>query len=106
MQHESAQCTITYDYCNEVSAENKNITCINIICDILIYAMKQDVTYKSKIGKLIQAVRHERGFTQQALAKALSTSQSAINRIENGGQNLSMEMLARISDVLNQEIVT
>lgn len=68
--------------------------------------MQQDIDYKIKIGKLIQTMRHERGLTQQEMAKSLGTSQSAINRIENGGQNLSMEMLARISDVLNQEIVT
>ncbi|EDK72640.1 transcriptional regulator, XRE family, partial [candidate division TM7 genomosp. GTL1] len=62
--------------------------------------------YKQKIGKLIQQNRLGRGFTQAEMAKALGTSQSAINRIENGGQNLSMEMLARISDVLNSEIVS
>lgn len=65
-----------------------------------------DITYKEKIGKLIQKTRQDRGLTQAQMAKALGTSQSAINRIENGGQNLSMEMLARISDVLNSEIVS
>lgn len=62
--------------------------------------------YKVKIGKLIQQNRIARGLTQAQLAQALATSQSAINRIENGGQNLSMEMLARISDALQSEIVT
>ncbi|HEX6258207.1 MAG TPA: UDP-N-acetylglucosamine 1-carboxyvinyltransferase [Candidatus Saccharimonadales bacterium] len=65
-----------------------------------------DQDYKQKIGKLIQKNRIERGLTQLEMAKALKTSQSAINRIESGGQNLSMEMLARISDVLNSEIIT
>lgn len=64
-----------------------------------------ELDYKQKIGKLIQHNRTERGMTQSQMAKALGTSQSAINRIENGGQNLSMEMLARISDVLRSEIV-
>lgn len=62
--------------------------------------------YKQKIGKLIQHSRSERGLTQAELAKELGTSQSAINRIENGGQNLSLEMLARLSEVLSSEIVT
>ena len=44
--------------------------------------------------------------TQAQLAKALNTSQSAINRIEKGGQNISLDMLARISDVLSSQIVT
>jgi UDP-N-acetylglucosamine 1-carboxyvinyltransferase len=65
-----------------------------------------DASYKEKIGKLIQKNRQDRGLTQSEMAKALGTSQSAVNRIENGGQNLSMEMLARISDVLNSEIVS
>ena len=63
-------------------------------------------TYKSKIGTLIQETRQARGMTQSQLAEALSTSQSAINRIEKGGQNISLEMLARISDVLSSPIVS
>jgi len=44
--------------------------------------------------------------TQQELATALGTSQSAINRIEKGGQNIILDMLARISDVLSSPIVS
>jgi len=62
--------------------------------------------YKVKIGTLIQETRQGRGLTQAQLAEALNTSQSAINRIEKGGQNISLEMLARISDVLSREIVS
>lgn len=62
--------------------------------------------YKLKIGNLIQESRQHRGFTQAQLAEALSTSQSAINRIEKGGQNISLEMIARISDVLSHDIMT
>ncbi|HEU4830550.1 MAG TPA: UDP-N-acetylglucosamine 1-carboxyvinyltransferase [Candidatus Saccharimonadales bacterium] len=62
--------------------------------------------YKAKIGTLIQETRQSRGMTQAQLAESLSTSQSAINRIEKGGQNISLEMLARISDVLSSELVS
>lgn len=62
--------------------------------------------YKERIGELIQDTRLQRGMTQQDLADALGTSQSAINRIERGGQNVSLEMLARIGDVLSSEIVS
>lgn len=44
--------------------------------------------------------------TQAQLAKSLKTSQSAINRIEKGGQNISLDMLARISEVLSSQIVS
>lgn len=59
-----------------------------------------------KIGKLIYQIRQEKGLTQAEFAKRLSTSQSAVNRIEHGNQNLSMDMLGRISDVLNKQIIS
>lgn len=65
-----------------------------------------EIDYKQKIGALIQEMRQARGLTQAQLAGALDTSQSAVNRIEKGGQNISLEMLARISEVLSSEIVS
>jgi UDP-N-acetylglucosamine 1-carboxyvinyltransferase len=62
--------------------------------------------YRMKIGALIQEARINRGLTQAELAVELGTSQSAVNRIEKGGQNISLEMVARISDVLASNIVT
>ena len=61
--------------------------------------------YKGRIGMLIRDARKHRGLTQSQLADLLSTSQSAINRIEKGQQNLSLEMLARIGAALDSEIV-
>lgn len=62
--------------------------------------------YKRRIGAIVQETRTRRGMTQSQLAEALGTSQSAINRIEKGGQNVSLEMLARIGEVLSSEIVS
>lgn len=59
-----------------------------------------------KIGHLIYQIRQERGLTQAELARRLGTSQSAVNRIEKGGQNLSLETLGRISDVLNKQLIS
>ncbi len=59
-----------------------------------------------KIGQLIYQIRQERGLTQAGFAKLLNTSQSAVNRIEHGRQNLSLETLGRISDVLNKPIIS
>ena len=61
--------------------------------------------YLRNIGTLVQETRQARGMTQAELATALGTSQSAINRIEKGGQNISLEMIARIGEVLSSEIV-
>jgi UDP-N-acetylglucosamine 1-carboxyvinyltransferase len=59
-----------------------------------------------KIGRLISNSRLQRGMTQAELAKKLATSQSAINRIEKGNQNISIELLSRISDVLDRQIIS
>jgi UDP-N-acetylglucosamine 1-carboxyvinyltransferase len=58
-----------------------------------------------KIGQLIYQIRQDRGLTQTEFAKRLKTSQSAVNRIENGRQNLSIDTLGRISDVLNKQLI-
>src|SRR5665213_3648978 len=60
----------------------------------------------AKIGNLISQVRKERGLTQAEFAGRLHTSQSAVNRIEHGRQNLSLETLGRISDVLNKPLIS
>ena len=64
------------------------------------------VDYLSRIGNLIRDARKHRGWTQQQLADVLSTSQSAVNRIERGHQNITLEMVARIGEALDSEIMT
>ncbi len=62
--------------------------------------------YARRIGTLIRDSRRNRGWTQAQLAESLGTSQSAINRIEQGNQNLSLDLLTRISEALDSEIVS
>jgi len=63
-------------------------------------------TTNEKIGDFIARVRQERGMTQSEFATRLGTSQSAVNRIEKGKQNLSLETLARLSEALNKQIIS
>lgn len=63
-------------------------------------------TTNEKIGNLIHQVRLERGLTQAEFARKLGTSQSAVNRIEHGNQNLSLETLGRISEVLHKPLIS
>ena len=44
--------------------------------------------------------------TQAEFAERLGTSQSAVNRIEKGKQNLSLETLGRLSEALNKQIIS
>lgn len=64
------------------------------------------MTTNQKIGQLIYQVRHQRGLTQAEFARKLNTSQSAVNRMEKGKQNLSLETIARISDVLQKPLIS
>ncbi len=64
------------------------------------------LTTNEQIGQLIAQIRQERGLTQNEFAKRLSTSQSAVNRMEHGRQNMSLETLGRISEVLNKQLIS
>src|SRR3712207_8341624 len=59
-----------------------------------------------RTGMLVRAARRHRGLTQAQLAERLSTSQSAVARIEQGGQNLTLELLTRLSEALDSELIT
>jgi len=61
--------------------------------------------YLKQVGALVRDARKHRGWTQAQLAEALSTSQSAVARIEQGKQNVSLEILARIGTALDAGIV-
>lgn len=60
----------------------------------------------AKIGKLIELVRERSHLTQAELAKQLGTSQSAIARMEDGEQNFTVEMLEKISNILQRDLLT
>jgi UDP-N-acetylglucosamine 1-carboxyvinyltransferase len=62
-------------------------------------------SYLGEIGGLVRDARRQRGLTQQQLAEALGTSQSAVARIEGGSQNVSLEILARIGAALDTGLV-
>ena len=59
-----------------------------------------------QIGKFIETLRERAGMTQGGLAKVLKTSQSAIARMENGEQNFTTEMLAKLGRALGRDIIT
>ncbi|MGJ6979211.1 helix-turn-helix domain-containing protein [Aestuariimicrobium soli] len=70
------------------------------------YRGRVTTTSPAAIGSLIRDARKQRGLTQQQLAEELSTSQSAIHRIEAGNQNLSLEMINKIAEALEAPLIT
>ncbi len=68
--------------------------------------MKKSKTYQQVIGETIEQMRTEKGWTQEELAAAVGTSQSAIHRVEKGGQNISLEMIKKLSEALGNQILS
>ena len=68
--------------------------------------MKKTKTYQQVIGETVTQLRTEKGWTQGELAAAVGTSQSAIHRIEKGGQNISLEMVKKMSEVFGTQILS
>ena len=63
-------------------------------------------TYQEVIGETIEQMRTDKGWTQEDLADAVGSSQSAIHRIEKGGQNISLDMIKRLSEALGSQILS
>ncbi|MFE4194964.1 UDP-N-acetylglucosamine 1-carboxyvinyltransferase [Paenarthrobacter sp. NPDC056912] len=57
------------------------------------------------VGLLLRNARSEKGWTQGQLATELGTSQSAIARMEQGKQNLSLRMIERLEAIFGRSIV-
>lgn len=68
--------------------------------------MKKVRNYQQVIGETVEHMRLEKGWTQGDLAKAVGSSQSAIHRIEKGGQNISLEMVKKLSEALGNQILS
>lgn len=58
------------------------------------------------IGLFIKKLREKRLLTQGELAERLGTTQSAVARMESGGQNISAGELLKIGDALEHRIVS
>ncbi|TRY17277.1 UDP-N-acetylglucosamine 1-carboxyvinyltransferase [Tessaracoccus rhinocerotis] len=57
------------------------------------------------LGIMIREARTSRGWSQQRLADAVGTAQSAVHRIENGQQNLSLNMIGRLAEALDMPLI-
>lgn len=65
-----------------------------------------EMTYQQEIGRVVERLRTEKGWTQTQLADAIGSSQSAVHRIEKGGQNISLELIKKLSHALGGQILS
>ena len=61
---------------------------------------------EKKIGESIKKLREAQNITQEDLAKHLKTTQSVVARIESGKQNVTVKQLAKISHILNRQVIS
>jgi UDP-N-acetylglucosamine 1-carboxyvinyltransferase len=62
--------------------------------------------YLARIGGIIRDARVHAGMTQAELAAQIGSSQSAVNRVEKGQQNVTLDTVARIGAALRTELVS
>lgn len=55
-------------------------------------------------GELVRHRREELGWSQARLAEAAATGQALISRIESGRVNPTVDMLARLAQVMDAEL--
>lgn len=65
---------------------------------------RKEIIDRQSIVSMLTAARLEKGISQEQLAKLIGTQRSNICRIESGAQNISLDMMFRISHALNMNI--
>ena len=59
---------------------------------------------RERIGKIIAAMREEKGLSPTELAEKAGITASNITRIENGKYNVGIDILAKISSAMDAEV--
>ena len=58
-----------------------------------------------RIGEEIKQMRLNSGMTQEELAKRLSTTKSAISRLENHSESVRLSTIEKVAEVFNKQVV-
>lgn len=58
-----------------------------------------------KIGEEIRQMRIMSGMTQEDLAKKLSTTKSAISRLENHSESVRLSTIEKVAEIFDKQVV-
>ena len=57
-----------------------------------------------RIGELVRQLRLSQGMTQEELAKRLSTTKSAVSRLENHSESVRLATIEKVAKALGKKI--
>lgn len=67
---------------------------------------KIEEEYKNlRIGEIIRQLRLSEGMTQEELAKKLSTTKSAVSRLENHSESVRLSTIEKVARVFNKKLI-
>ncbi|MGM0432263.1 MAG: helix-turn-helix domain-containing protein, partial [Spirochaetota bacterium] len=70
------------------------------------FKSKIEEEYKNlRIGEIIRQLRLSQGMTQEELAKRLSTTKSAVSRLENHSESVRLATIERVAQVFNKKLI-
>lgn len=58
-----------------------------------------------RIGERIRQLRLSQGMTQEELAKRLSTTKSAVSRLENHSESVRLATIEKVAEVFNKKLI-
>ena len=58
-----------------------------------------------KLGEEIRLLRLSEGMTQEELAKKMSTTKSAVSRLENHSESVRLATIEKVAKVFNKKVV-
>lgn len=65
----------------------------------------EDEVHNLKIGEEIRQMRIISGMTQEELAIRLSTTKSAISRLENHSESVRLSTIEKVAEVFDKQVV-
>jgi len=58
-----------------------------------------------KLGEEIRRLRLSNGMTQEELAKKMSTTKSAVSRLENHSESVRLATIEKVAKVFNKKVI-
>jgi HTH-type transcriptional regulator / antitoxin HipB len=70
------------------------------------FRSKVEAEYRTlRIGEIIRQLRLSQGMTQEELAQKLSTTKSAVSRLENHSESVRLATIEKVAKVFDKKLI-